>query len=110
MLSASLPWVLAVFHDVDRGWLVAQSRMVNLQNRLGFLVSLGLQLQKPGAERDLRELLGKLEESRLAAEDTLCHISMRKAERDWVVRRRPASAAHWYLVSALTVEELTHAA
>jgi len=32
----ALPWVLAVFRDLDWGWLIAQCRLVNLQNRLGY--------------------------------------------------------------------------
>ena len=48
-LLEGLPWVLATFPDLDWRWLTAQSRLLDLQNRLGFLVSLAVELAKPSA-------------------------------------------------------------
>ncbi|MEZ5402109.1 MAG: helix-turn-helix transcriptional regulator [Bryobacteraceae bacterium] len=109
-LVEALPWVLAGFPDLDREWLTAQCRLLNLQNRLGYVVCLALTLAKPDAEAALADTLTGLERSRLAAEGTLCRESMSSAERDWVREHRPAAAAHWNLLTTLTADQLTHAA
>ena len=108
-LVEALPWLLATYPDLDWSWLMARCRLLNLQNRLGFLVELANQLAKPGSEKHLRNALRSLESSRLAAEDTLCRESMSHAERDWVRKHRSLDAAHWKLLTTLTVEHLTHA-
>ena len=107
-LVEGLPWVLATFHDLDWSWLMAQCRLLNLQNRLGFLVVLASQLAKPGSEKRLRNALASLEPSRLAGEGTLCWESMRRVQRDWTRERRSPDAAHWNLLSTLSVEHLAH--
>jgi transcriptional regulator with XRE-family HTH domain len=109
-LMEALPWVLSTFHALDWPWLAAQCRLLNRQNQLGFLLTLATQLAKPSAERHLRAALLDLELSRLAAEGTLSRDSMSEAERNWVRKRRSAEAAHWNLLTTLTVDQLTHAA
>ena len=104
-LVEALPWVLTEFADLDTGWLAAQCRLLNLQNRLGYLTTLALD-GEPGASSHLAPLLSVLEDSRLAGEGTLCRNSMPKAERDWVRKSRPAAAAHWGLPTTLTREQL----
>lgn len=107
-LLEALPWVLTEFSDLDAGWLAAQSRLQNLQNRLGYLVTLadGGETRTP----HLARLLSELEASRLAGEGTLCRDSMPKPEREWARRNRPAAAEHWCLLTTLTREQLHHAA
>jgi len=107
-LVEALPWVLSEFADLDAGWLAAQSRLLNLQNRLGYLVTLA----DEGETRTphLAQLLCELETSRLASEGTLCRDSMPTAEREWVRRNRPAAAEHWGLLTMLTREQLPYAA
>ena len=109
-LVEALPWVLCAFHDLDWNWLGAQCRLGNQQNRLGYLVALAMQLTKPEAEADLASALSGLERSRLAVEGTLCRESMSAAERAWTRQHRPTDAAHWNLLTTLTVDQLTHAA
>jgi len=109
-LVEALPWVLGTFHDLDWAWLVAQCRLLNAQNRLGYLVSLARQLAPPGADRRLDEVLGELERSKLAAEGTLCRESMTEPERNWVRKHRSSEAADWSLLTTLTKEQLTYAA
>ena len=53
---------------------------------------------------------GELEESRLAREGTLCRDSMPERERNWLRANRPEVAAHWSLLTSLTVEQLPYAA
>jgi transcriptional regulator with XRE-family HTH domain len=109
-LVEALPWVLATFYDLDWQWLVAQCRLLDLQNRLGFLVSLADQLAKPGASEHLRAALVDLERSRLASEGTVCRDKMSDAERNWMRKQRSSDAAHWNLLTTLTADQLTHAA
>jgi hypothetical protein len=109
-LVEALPWVLSAFHDLDWDWLSAQCRLGNQQNRLGYLVTLASKLTKPGADADLANALSGLERSRLAVEGTLCRESMSAAERAWARKHRPTDAAHWNLLTTLTVDQLTHAA
>jgi hypothetical protein len=108
-LVEALPWVLCEFHDLDWMWLTAQCRLGNHQNRLGFLVSLALKLKKMSSLDHLGKALEELERSRLVAEGTLCRDSMSAAERNWARQYRPEDAAHWNLLTTLTVHQLTHA-
>jgi transcriptional regulator with XRE-family HTH domain len=107
-----LPWLL-LEHELDPDWLVQQARLHNLQNRLGFVVNLA----RRAAESSLRyrhrvaalqELEQQLEESRLAAEQTLCHASMGSAERRWLRENRPPEAAHWNLLTDWSTENLRY--
>lgn len=43
-VMAAVPWVLLTYPTLDRAWLVEQVRVRNLQNRLGFLTDLALEL------------------------------------------------------------------
>lgn len=105
-LVEAVPWVLSEFLDLDGVWLAAQSRLLNLQNRLGYVVTLA-----DGGARtpQLTQLLSDLESSRLAGEGTLCRDAMPTAEREWVRKNRPAAAEHWYLLTTLTREQLPYA-
>lgn len=105
-LVEALPWVLAKFDDLDWEWLAAQCRVLNLQNRLGFLTQLAAALPNTAP---LATALKELEASRLVNEGTLCRESMREAERNWVRKNRPDAAAHWNLLTTLTPNQLTHA-
>lgn len=107
-LVEALPWVLSEFPDLDAGWLAAQSRLLNLQNRMGYLVTLAYEGEARSPH--LAQLLSELETSRLAGEGTLCRESMPKAEREWVRNNRPAKAEHWRLLTTLTREQLPYAA
>ncbi len=108
-LLEALPWILATFHHLNWDWLGAQCRLLNLQNRLGYLVSLTMNLPTPGGEGHLADARSNLERSRLAVEGTLCRESMSSAERTWARQHRPAEAAHWNLITTLTADQLTHA-
>jgi len=98
-LVEALPWVVATFAPLNWTWLVAQCRLMNLQNRLGFVASLA----------GSTESIAEMEASRLAAEGTLCRESMPEAERNWLRKHRPPLAAHWNLLTMLTADGLTHA-
>ena len=106
----ALPWVLATFDDLDADWLVAQCRLLNLQNKLGYVATLASQADGAGAAVQLKSLLKEIGKSRLAHEDTLCRESMSQVERAWIRKHRPAEAAHWGLLTTLTADQLNYAA
>jgi hypothetical protein len=110
-VAEALPWVLARYPNLDWDWLVPQVKMHDLQNRLGFLVSLARTLaerhQDARAVAMLVPVEEKLESSRLAKEDTVGRGSMTQAERRWLQAHRPALAARWNVLSSLTPEQLS---
>jgi transcriptional regulator with XRE-family HTH domain len=105
----ALPWLVAKFPDLDWDWLVPRVKASDLQNRLGFVVTLARQLAErskgPTAESLRARELG-LERSRLVREDAFGRSSMTEAERRWLRTNRPESAAHWNVLSNLTAEHL----
>jgi transcriptional regulator with XRE-family HTH domain len=107
-LVEALPWVLSEFVELDVTWLAAQSRLLNLQNRLGYLATLAGEGEV--CTPPLAHLVLGLEASKLAAEGTLCRDAMPKAEREWVRKSRPGAAEHWHLLTTLTREQLPYAA
>ena len=109
-LMEALPWMLAKFPGLDWSWLTSQCRLLNLQNRLGFLVVLASEVANPDARKKLRAALANLESCCIAAEGTLCRESMSQAERIWVRKHRSPDAVHWNLLTTLAADQLTHAA
>lgn len=102
-VMAAIPWVLLHFPDLDTQWLVDRARLQNLQNRLGFLTDLALQIRDAA---HLAPLRAALEESRLAKEDTLAR-ELTPAERQFFAGNRSDLARHWNLLTGLTKEMVT---
>lgn len=115
-LVEALPWLLLRYaEDLDTSWLVQQARLHNLQNRLGFVVSLTRRAPEESPQLHhrahvLKQLEQQLEESRLVKEDTLCQASMPAAKRQWLVDNRPERAAHWHLLTDWQPEHLRYVA
>lgn len=103
-VMAAIPWVLVHFPEINDEWLVAEARLANLQNRLGFLVDLALQSTEAPHLVPLRDAL---EESRLAREDTLAR-ELSATERQFFAEHRSDTARHWNLLTGLTKETLPH--
>lgn len=109
-----LPWLLFNYPEMDWGWLVRNAKLNDVQNRLGFAVTLARQF----AERQndatkvttLRQYEALLDRSRLAHEGTLCNESLTEVEKRWLREKRPPEATHWNLLTDLTVERFTHVA
>jgi transcriptional regulator with XRE-family HTH domain len=105
----ALPWLVATFPDLDWDWLVPRVKVLDLQNRLGFVLALARHLAErsnnPAAESLRARELG-LERSRLVQEDSFGRSAMTEAERQWLRTNRPESAAHWNVLSNLTAEHL----
>ena len=104
-LLEALPWLLVKYPEVDVEWLVSRAKLVELQNRLGFVVSvargLSLRTDSRNKVRDcvLAVLESKLEHCALAREDTLCQGSLTDAEVRWLRENRSREAARWNLLT-----------
>lgn len=114
-LTEALPWLLLEYRDLDAGWLSAQARLANLQNRLGFVVNLGRRVAESlpryaDRVRALLELEQELRRSRLADEDTLCQASLPAAKRRWLEQNRPPEAVYWHLLTDWRPEALRYVA
>ena len=112
-LTEALPWVLLNYSDLDWQSLVKEVKVRDLQNRLGFLASVARRLaEKQGDTESAKRLRLKessLERSRLVQEDTLCHDSLTKAERQWLNTVRSEEAKYWRLLTDLKPEHLSYA-
>ena len=112
-LAEALPWLVLRYWDLDREWLVREAKLRDLQNRLGFVVSLARRLAERASDENraeaLRDVETQLERSRLAREDTLCKASLPEAERRWLVDHRSEEAKHWNLLTDWTADALRYA-
>ena len=110
----ALPWLLLRYGDLDAAWLVREAKLRDLQNRLGFVVSLAREVAEREADTPrvatLRALEAALEPSRLAREDTLGRAGLPEVERRWLQTHRSAAARDWYLLTDWTAEALRHRA
>jgi transcriptional regulator with XRE-family HTH domain len=112
-VAEGLPWLALVYVDMDWDWVVRNAKVNDMQNRLGFAVSLAKEVAEgkndsTRAEK-LKEHLEVLERARLAREDTFCHDSMTQAERRWLRQHRSPTARHWNLLTDLESKQLAYA-
>ncbi len=114
-VAEALPWVALQYRHIRSNWLVEQARKFNLQNRLGFIVTLALQVAErfPGQDNtrveSLLELRSKLDESRLVKEDAFYRPPQTDGERQWLAQNRSDEAVHWNLLTDLRPEHLPYA-
>ena len=109
----ALPWVLVRFPELDWNWLVLQAKQHDLQNRLGFVVTIAREL----AEREhklspatvLRKWERVLEHSRLLKDDAFAGEALTNAERRWLQTNRSTEAAHWNVLSNVSAKTLARA-
>lgn len=110
-VAKALPWLVVEYPNLDWTWLVGHAKQEDLQNRLGFVVSLGKALArargKHGAEETLAKWERYLEPSRLARTDRLSALT--RAEERWLREHSSPEAKHWNVLSSLTTEAVTHA-
>lgn len=110
----ALPWLAVEYYDLDWEWLTREAKQRDIQNRLGFIVTLGRQVAEKRCADTARDMLRQageaLERARLVREDTLCQGSLSTAERRWLRGARPADARHWHLLTDLHSERLPYAA
>lgn len=112
-LTEALPWLLVKYPDLDWQWLIRAAKVNDLQNKLGFLTSVGRRLAEKLGQHDtaaqLRDKESLLERSRLVKEETFCHESLSNAEREWLRSNRTKEAKHWHILTDLSPEHLTDA-
>jgi transcriptional regulator with XRE-family HTH domain len=112
-LVEGLPWIVLRFPRLDWQWLVASVKQHDLQNRLGFVVSLARELAErrndPTTARSLRKWERTLEGSRLQKEDAFAGERLTDAECRWLRTNRSPEAARWNLLSNISVDTLAHA-
>jgi hypothetical protein len=105
--------VLVAHVDLDWAWLVRHAKVDDLQNRLGFLVSLAAAVaQREGLAQTGTQLASAravLERSRLAVEGAF-RTTLTDAERRWLRQHRPPDALHWNLLTNLSVADVRDAA
>ena len=110
----ALPWLAVQYHNLDWEWLIREAKVRDVQNRLGFVVTLARQVaEKRGdlvAVGRLHQVEEMLDRARLVREDTLCQESLSEAERRWLRQRRPTEASHWNLLTDLKAQLLPYAA
>jgi hypothetical protein len=110
----ALPWLLLRYEDLDPAWLVREAKLRDLQNRLGFVVSLAREAAEQAGDGPrgaaLRAVEAALDRSRLAREDTLGRAALPEAERRWLRTHRTAAARHWNLLTDWTAEALRYRA
>jgi hypothetical protein len=113
-LVEALPWLLLRFDGFDLETVIVPAKLRDLQNRLGFTVTLAREI----AEQDprwrhrageLRRLEESLEPSRLAREDTYGGAAGSERMRDWLRNHRSKVAEHWNLLTDLKKEHLPYA-
>lgn len=111
-LTEALPWLVLHYPNLNWDWLVEQAKRQNLQNRLGFLVSLAREVgEKKGATDVVNALTrweGELEDARLAKVDVLSR-RLTAAERQYFQQNRSATAAHWNMLTGLTADTIQYA-
>jgi len=110
-LLQALPWLLLRYPEMGTAWLLDRARRLDLQNRLGFVVTLARELRESRGEPvppDLAELEAALDRSRLARFGTLCQTSMSEEEGRWLFEHRSETARRWNLLTDLKAEELPY--
>ena len=116
-LIEGLPWLIAAYAvKIDWTNLINNTRKDGVQNRLGYLVTLALQLveskqslSRPEAHRLLQEVISRLHEIRQSQEQTLMEEWSGPALRSWMRENRPPEASQWHLLTTLTTNDLQHA-
>lgn len=108
----ALPWVLLSYPHLDWTWVRREAKINDLQNRLGFLVSVARELAELRGEAATAQRLAEqeqaLERSKLQREDGY-RESMTEAERRWLRDHRTPGAVQWNMLSTVNARELASA-
>jgi transcriptional regulator with XRE-family HTH domain len=99
----ALPWLVLELSEASWKKVVAAAKILDIQNRLGFVVSLARMVAERRSEQKKAIALKKKEESlsksRLMREDTLCSDFLTEAEKRWIRQNRTPEAEFWNLLS-----------
>lgn len=102
--AEGLPWVVVKYPDMPTNYLVREARARNLQNRLGFVVTLGMRASR---KNDLQPLEETLADSKLERQDSFCK-ELNDAERQWLKEHSSEEARQWHLLSDLRPEAIRY--
>jgi hypothetical protein len=105
-VAEGLPWLVLRYPDMPTDFLVREARARNLQNRLGFVVTLG---RRAAGRDDLQPLEQTLADSKLEKEDSFCK-ELNEAERRWLREHSSEEARQWHLLSDLRPDALRYVA
>lgn len=110
--AEGLPWVALRYSKMDWEWVRRETRLWDLQNRLGFTLSMAKKLALEQGQSEPARTLEKQEQllrnSLLAREDTYCNERMTASERVWLQTNRSAEAAAWHVLSDLAPEYISY--
>lgn len=104
--AEGLPWLALRYPNMPTDFLVREARARNLQNRLGFVVTLG---RRAARRDDLQPLEQTLAESKLEKEDSFCK-ELSEPERRWLRENSSEEARQWHLLSDLRPDALRYVA
>jgi transcriptional regulator with XRE-family HTH domain len=105
-VAEALPWVVLRYPDLPFDWLVREARVHNLQNRLGFVVTLE---QRASGRNDLLPIEQRLVDSKLVKVDSFCK-ELSEPERRWLREHSSDEARQWNLLSDLRPDALRYVA
>ena len=105
-VAEGLPWLVLQYPDMPTDFLVREARVRNLQNRLGFVVTLG---RRVAGSDDLQQLEQTLADSKLEREDSFCK-ELNEPERRWLREHSSEEARQWHLLSDLRPDALRYVA
>ena len=116
-VTEALFWLVAAYAaKVDWGKLISFAQEQGVQNRLGYLACLALQLVEskqslsyPEAYRLLQETVSQLRAIRQSQEKTLMNEAMGPVMRSWVQANRAQEAVQWRVLTTITTDDLQHA-
>ncbi len=108
----AFPWLVLRFPDMEWSKVTRTAKMYDLQNRLGFVVSVARGMAEGRHDETTAAVLKRceaaLESSVLAREDTLCNESMTNAERRWLAENGSENAKRWHVLTDLSPQHLNH--
>jgi transcriptional regulator with XRE-family HTH domain len=111
-VAEALPWLVLRYSEMDWDWVRCEAKLLDLQNRLGFTLSLAQKLAVQKQQLDVASRLGQQEKtlvgSLLAKEDTYCYDRMTQSERKWLQTKRSPDATKWHVLSDLEPAYLAH--
>lgn len=111
-VAEALPWLVFTYIELDWDYLLRLVKVNDLQNRLGFIVTLARKLAEKVKDKHkadvLREKETQLSKSRLYLEDAFNLKSLTETEKKWLQDNRSKEAKFWRVLSDLEVKHLDY--
>lgn len=110
-VAEALPWLVLRYPNLDWKWTIQEARRRKTQNRLGYVLSLALQVGGASCDPDTLLHLSNVEEEifavRLDLEDTFCQ-RVPDDRREWIRQNCPAEARQWNILCSLRACDLPY--